>query len=336
MSFNNLNTLKPQKMPKISVIIPAYNAMTYLPETMATVLKQTYTDFEVVVVNDGSTDNIEEWINQVGDRRVNLISQTNKGLAAARNEGIAYSQAEYLAFLDADDLWESTKLAKQVQVLDSYPEVGLVYTWVTYIDEQRNSTGRVGVINSQYEGKVWQKLTKGNLVECGSVAMVRRDCFKQCGVFDGDLGSFVEDWDMWLRIAKIYPFKVVKEPLVYYRQVASSASRNWEEMAKSYQVVLEKAFSTAAWEDLSLRNRSYGTANLVLGWKALQSQAQNYQQASYFRSQALRHDPWLFFSKEYFRLSIAIAIMHLFGSNGYDKFLSLFHALRRRTVALSR
>jgi glycosyltransferase involved in cell wall biosynthesis len=316
-------------MPKISVIIPAYNAMIYLPETMATVLEQTYTDFEVIVVNDGSTDEIEEWITKLNDRRIKFISQTNLGLAGARNTGIKESQGEYLAFLDADDLWESTKLAKQVQVLDSHPEVGLVYTWVAHIDEERNSTGRLGVINSQHEGNVWHELTKGNLVECGSVAMVRRDCFEKCGVFDGNLGSFVEDWDMWLRIARIYPFKVVKEPLVYYRQVASSASRNWEKMAKSYQLVVEKAFSTAAWEDLPLRNRTYGTANLVLGWKALQSQAQNYQQASYFRSQAFKHDPWLLFSKEYFRLSVAIAIMQWFGTDGYQQFLSFLYGLRR-------
>jgi glycosyltransferase involved in cell wall biosynthesis len=322
-------------MPKVSVVIPAYNAMTYLPETIANILKQTYTDFEVVVVNDGSTDKIEEWITQeVSDRRIKLVSQANLGATGARNTGIKESQGEYLAFLDADDLWESTKLAKQVQVLDSHPEVGLVYTWVTYVDEQGNSTGRV--VNSQQEGDVWQELTKNNLIECGSVPMVRRQCFEKCGVFDCNLGSFVEDWDIWLRIANHYQFKVVKEPLVYYRQVIGSGSRNWQAMAKGYQVVLEKAFATANWQDLPLRNRSYGTANLVLAWKAIQSQARDYEQATCFRSQALRHDPWLFFSKEYFRLSIALAIMHLFGPNGYDKFLSLFYALRRRTVALSR
>jgi glycosyltransferase involved in cell wall biosynthesis len=314
-------------MPKVSVIIPAYNAMAYLPETIANVLEQTYTDFEVVVVNDGSTDEIEEWITQISDRRVKLVSQANLGLAGARNTGIKESQGEYLAFLDADDLWESTKLAKQVQVLDSYPSVGLVYTWVAYVDEQGNSTGRV--VNNQQEGDVWQELTSGNLVECGSVAMVRRQCFEKCGVFDGNLGSFVEDWDMWLRIARTYPFKVVQEPLVYYRQVANSASRNWEAMAKSYRLVIEKAFAAAAWQDLPLRNRSYGTANLVLAWKAIQSQARDYEQASYFRSLAIKHNPWLLCSKEYLRLSMAIAIMQWFGTDGYRQFLSFLYGLRR-------
>lgn len=321
-------------MPKVSVIIPAYNAITYLPKTIANVLEQTYTDFEVIVINDGSTDNIEEWIAQISDPRLKLVSQSNLGLAGARNTGIRESQGEFLAFLDADDLWESTKLAKQVQILDAHPEVGVVYTWVAYVDERGNSTGRV--VSNQQQGNVWQELTKGNLVECGSVAMVRGECFEKCGVFDCNLGSFVEDWDMWLRIANYYQFKVIKEPLVYYRQVASSASRNWEAMAKSYRLVIEKAFATSAWEDLPLRNKSYGTANLVLAWKAIQSQTKDYQQASYFRTQAVKHNPWLFFSKDYLRLSIAIAIMRRFGSNGYDNFLSLLYNLRRRTVALSK
>ena len=324
-------------MPKVSVIIPAYNAMVYLPKTIANVLEQTYSDFEVVVIDDGSTDNVREWIERVEDPRVRLISQSNRGLAGARNRGIEESQGEYLAFLDADDLWEPTKLARQAEVLDEQPEVGLVYTLVAYIDEQGNSTGRV-IDNSlkHQSGNLWQQLTTGNLIECGSVAMVRRECFDKCGVFDCNLGSYVEDWDMWLRIARAYPFKAIAKPLVYYRQVSSSASRNWSAMAKSYQLVIEKAFATATWQELPLRNRSYGTANLVLGWKALQSKAKDFQQASYFRSQALKHDPWLFLSKEHFRLSIAIAIMSWFGADGYDRFLSLFHSLRSRTIILSR
>lgn len=324
-------------MTKVSVVIPAYNAMAYLPETIANVLNQTYTDFEVLVINDGSTDKTPEWVAQIDDARLRLVSQTNLGLAGARNTGIREAKGEYLAFLDADDLWESTKLAQQVQVLDNHPKVGLVYTWVTYINEQGNSTGKlVNNKSNGTEGDVWQKLTESNLVECGSVAMVRRECFAECGVFDCNLGSFVEDWDMWLRIARVYHFKVIKQPLVYYRQVTGSASRNWSAMAKSYQLVIEKAFANATWQDLPLRNRSYGTANLVLGWKAIQSEPKDLKQANYFRSQALRHDPWLFFSQEYFRLGMAIALMHWFGSDGYDKFLSLFHALRSRTVLLSR
>lgn len=102
-------------MPKVSVVIPAYNAMSYLPETVASVLNQTFEDYEVIVVNDGSKDDIKIWIAQLADTRIKLISQENQGLSGARNTGIAHAQGEYVAFLDADDLWAPTKLEKQVQ-----------------------------------------------------------------------------------------------------------------------------------------------------------------------------------------------------------------------------
>jgi glycosyltransferase involved in cell wall biosynthesis len=315
-------------MPKVSVIIPAYNAMVYLPETIANVLAQTFTDFEVIIVNDGSTDNIVEWQEQIRDSRVKLISQANQGLAKARNAGIKESQGEYLAFLDADDLWEFTKLAKQVEVLDAYPDVGLVYSWVTYINQQGKSTGRT--VCYQAEGNVWQELATKNLIECGSVPMVRLACLEAVGTFDEQLSclNIGEDWDMWLRIAARYPFKVIPESLVYYRQLPGSASKNCELVAKSFRAVIEKAFADAPLELLPLRNRSYGNFYLTLGWKAIQSQAKDYKQASYCCSQALRHDFRLFFSREYFRLRIAIAIMQWFGADGYQKFIEILYQFR--------
>jgi glycosyltransferase involved in cell wall biosynthesis len=110
---------------------------------MENVLSQTYDDFEVIVVNDGSSDETQQWVSQIKDPRVKLISQENQGLAGARNTGIAHAQGEYITFLDADDLWEPTKLEKQVCVLEDNPEIALVYTWVAFIDEAGKHTGRV-------------------------------------------------------------------------------------------------------------------------------------------------------------------------------------------------
>jgi glycosyltransferase involved in cell wall biosynthesis len=124
-------------MPKVSVVIPAYNAMTYLPETVESVLKQTFTNFEVLIINDGSSDHIMQWVTQISDSRVRLISQENQGLPGARNTGIAQAQGEYVAFLDADDWWEPTKLEKQVRCFEERPGVGLVYTWTALIDASR-------------------------------------------------------------------------------------------------------------------------------------------------------------------------------------------------------
>jgi glycosyltransferase involved in cell wall biosynthesis len=323
-------------MPKISVVIPTYNAMIYLPQTVAGLLNQTFEDFEAIVINDGSSDETEQWVSKIKDPRIKLISQNNKGLAGARNAGIAQASGEYIAFLDADDLWEPTKLEKQVHVLDKYPEVGLVYTWVAYIDEKGESTGKV--VKYQAEGDVWKNLLERNLVECGSVAMVRRSCFDTVGVFDWNLSSFNvnEDWDMWLRIAARYPFKVVKEPLAYYRQSSSSASKNWKAIEQSFRIVIEKAFDSAAPELQSLKRRSYGLANFCFAWKALQSRDRDYNKARQFRALALDHDPGLRFSKEYVRLSLAITMMRWFGRESYDRLLAMFHVLRRCMTPMRR
>lgn len=316
-------------MPKVSAIVPIYNGMAYLPATIDNLLKQTYSDFEVVIVNDGSTDNIVEWVSQIQDPRVRLISQANQGLAKTRNRGIQESTGKYLAFLDADDLWDASKLAKQVEVLDKKPEVGLVYSWVSYIDSQEVLSGRT--VCPQFQGDVWQEIVTRNLIECGSVPMVRRSCLEEVGLFDEELSllNVGEDWDMWIRIAARYAFWVIPEPLVYYRQLPGSASKNYELVAKSFRAVIEKAFKDAPLELLHLRNKSYGNSYLTLGWKAIQSQDRDYRRANYCRIQACKHYPQILLSKEYLRLSIAIALMQWFGVGGYQQFLSFFFALRR-------
>ncbi len=313
-------------MPGVSVVIPAYNAMIYLPKAVESVLRQTFTDFEVLIIDDGSSDHIVPWASQVADHRVRLISQANQGLPGARNTGIAQAQGEYIAFLDADDLWEPTKLEKQVSCLDNNPGVGLVHTWMLLVDEQGNSTGRV--MKSNAEGDVWNQLVEKNIIACPSV-IVRRYCFETVGLFDINLRS-IEDWDMWLRIASRYPFAVIKEPLAYYRQLPGSMSKNCQVMEQAFHTVIEKAFHSAPSEVLYLKNRSYGYANLCLAWKALQSHERDYKLALHFQQQAISHYPQLRFSWEYIRLSLAIATLRWFGQKQYGKVLTLTYALRRR------
>ncbi len=319
-------------MPKVSVVIPAYNAMTYLPETVESVLRQTFTDFEVLIIDDGSSDQVVQWASQLSDSRVKLISQENQGLPGARNTGIAHAQAEYIAFLDADDLWEPTKLEKQVRCLDENPAVGLVHTWMVLVDEQGKSTGKV--MPSNAEGYVWKQLAERNAIACPSV-VVRRCCFETVGMFDRNLRS-LEDWEMWIRIAAQYPFAVIKEPLAYYRQLSGSMSKNCQVMEESFRTVIERIFQSAPSDLLHLKNRAYGHANLCLAWKALQSADRNYKLALQFRQQAISHSPELRYSREYIRLSLAIAALQWFGPHRYGKVLALIHGLRRRISSVAR
>jgi glycosyltransferase involved in cell wall biosynthesis len=318
--------------PKVSIVIPAYNAMTYLPDTLASVFKQTFTDFEVLLVDDGSTDSLQTWVAQtVHDPRLKLISQINQGLSAARNTGITHSQSDYIAFLDADDLWHPTKLEQQVQWLEAHPTIGLIYNWTALIDSAGNPTGRL--LGSEIDGNVLPEILQRNIIDCPSV-LVRRQCFERVGLFDCTLRS-VEDWDMWIRIAAVYPFAVTCEPLVYYRQHPSNMSKNWRVMEQAFQQVITKAFTAAPPELQALKPKSLGSAYLVLAWKALQSQDQDYQLANQFQQQAIAHNPQLHTSRENLRLTIAILILKGLGANGYSRCLTVAYALRRRLSGIT-
>lgn len=250
-------------IPKVSVIIPAYNAMTFLPETVESVLNQTFTDFEVIVVNDGSSDNVEQWLSEIKDPRVRLISQKNQGVSQARNTGILNSRGMYIAFLDADDLWEPTKLEKQVRCLDENAEIGLVDTWIYLIDERGDILFPTGF--SYEPGNVWKQLLEQNIVLCGSTPMVRRCCFDTVGLFDRELHG-AEDWYMWTCIAAHYSFQILKEPLVRYRQHFSSASKNFQMMELNTTKAIEKIYESVPSNLQWLKRRTYGrTCRAVAG-----------------------------------------------------------------------
>ncbi len=316
-------------MPKVSVVIPAYNAMAYLPETLESVLKQTFTDFEVLIVNDGSSDHIVEWASQVTDPRVKLISQENQRVSAARNTGIVNAQGEYIAFLDADDLWEPTKLEKQVRCLDDQPEVGLVYTWTLLVDQQNNPTGRI--FASDVEGKAWNKILENDMISSGSSTMIRRSCFDTVGMFDRDL-AYAPDLDMWVRIAFHYPIAVVKEPLLRYRQLPNSFSRNRPKMTQDIRQVIEKTFQSVPLELLYLRNRCYASLIFGLAWLAIDEG--DYKKAIHFRKQVFLHHPQVYFTENFMRLSLAIFMIRWFGPNGYDGVRYLTHILRQRLLSV--
>jgi glycosyltransferase involved in cell wall biosynthesis len=302
-------------MPKISIIIPAYNAMSYLPETLVSVFKQTFTDFEILIINDGSSDHIVEWVSQITDSRVRLISQANQGVSAARNTGISNSQGKYIAFIDADDLWEPTKLEKQVNCLEANPTVGLVYTWTAFIDKFSKPTG-VSIV-SHAEGNVWQEIVVRDMISTGSCTMIRAECFNKVGLFDSDL-CIGEDRDMWTRIAACYPFAVIKEPLTLYRRHPQNTTKSNKIIIPQLSRVIEKTFKDTPENLHYLKNRSYGWMNIFAAWSAIDEE-KDYKQAIYYHQQALKHYPQLLFTLMYLRLLVVIIILALFGSQTYDR-----------------
>lgn len=314
-------------MPKVSVIIPAYNSMSFLPQTLASVLAQTYQNFEVIIINDGSTDGIDQWIEGITDSRVKYISQSNQGPAVARNTGISNTQASYLAFLDADDLWQPTKLEKQVSILDNYPEVGLVYSWVGSVDCLGNINGKIR--KNYAEGNVWQQIIKHNIVECGSNPMIRRICLEKLGQFEPQI-TYAQDWQMWLKIASCYHFKVIKEPLVYYRAHSGNRSKKWHLMEQNYQTIIEKVFASVPANLQNFQDRCYGFAYLRIAWKTLQNSNVEYQKTLEFSRKAINYYPQIIYSGEYIRFNIALLTVRLLGLQKYNHFRDSIYKLRKK------
>ncbi|MBD2388332.1 glycosyltransferase family 2 protein [Cylindrospermum sp. FACHB-282] len=312
-------------MPKVSIIIPAYNAMTYLPTTLASVLQQTFTDFEVLIIDDGSTDHLHQWITEILDSRVKLIRQNNQGISAARNTGINNSKGKYIAFLDADDLWETTKLEEQIYLLDNNPTIGLVYTWIKLVDHHGKSSGRI--IKSHIQGNMWQQIVEYNPIQTSTV-IVRRDCLDNVGIFDQNLSS-AEDWELWVRISFHYPFAVIKKPLVNYRLHQNNITKNWQITEQGLSLVIEKVFASLPSDIQNLKNRCYGRGNLYIAWKTLQTGDKNCQLSLDFRHKAIKHYPQLRYSPQFIRLSLAIMIRQLLGTDSYSKLLTLIYTLRR-------
>jgi glycosyltransferase involved in cell wall biosynthesis len=233
----------------VSVIIPAYNAEVFIGRTLESVISQTYKNLEIIVVDDGSQDRTTEIVESFMqiDNRIILFKQQNAGVAAARNLAIAKSKGEFIAPIDADDIWYPEKIEKQVQcLLTSNANVGLVYNWSVLLDEE-------DVILGQYnpqqhfnfvtvEGNVYPALLYMNIVGNASVPLIRRRCFEKVGVYNCELkqqnAQGCEDWDIYLRIAEFYEYRVVPEFLVGYRQVKSSMSRATKSMAKSFELVI--------------------------------------------------------------------------------------------------
>lgn len=207
--------------PEISVIIPSYNAARYVAEAVESSLDQTLPPLEVIVVDDGSTDETGEILRRYGDR-IRLVRQPNGGLPNARNRGIRESRGDLIALLDADDVWVPDKLEKQWRRLRDHPDAGLVHSdflyWFTEGDEKVPSNG----LNRERSGQCLGKMFLGNGVN-SSTALIRRACLDRVGLFDESLRA-CEDYDFFLRFARHYEFAYVDEQLALYRQHASNMS----------------------------------------------------------------------------------------------------------------
>lgn len=244
-------------MPTISIIIPAYNAERTILETIASVQQQTFADFELILINDGSTDQTLKLLGNIQDSRLKVYSYSNGGLPVARNRGISQSTGEFISFLDADDLWTPDKLELQLVALQQHPEAGVAYSWTCNMSEKGDSFYPGQSVS--IEGNVYPKLLgEGNFIASGSNCLIRRQAIESVGEFEPTLKSF-EDWDYYLRLAARWPFVAVPRPQILYRQSSGAMSSKVDVMERYGLIVLEKAFKSAPPELQVLKNQSLST-----------------------------------------------------------------------------
>jgi len=218
--------------PKVSVIIPTYNSAQFITETLESVFAQTYKDYEVIVVDDGSTDNTKEVLKPYMSK-IRYIYKENGGPASARNVGIKNAQGEYIAFLDSDDLWLPEKLEKQVEYFKSDPDVALVFSdCISFGDEEL-----IRKRKRKYKGDVFLHLLRENFIPTLTV-IAKKKCFDEVGYFDTDKSLISsEDYDMWLRIARSFKVGYIEEPLAKRR--INRKSLSFSNIDRAYMATLK-------------------------------------------------------------------------------------------------
>ena len=249
----------------VSVVIPAYNASATIDETLRSVRSQTHHALEIIVVDDGSTDDTDAIVKRHAsiDDRIRVVTQDNAGLAAARNAGWRDAGSDLIAFLDADDLWAPTKIERQLEALEAGgQQVGLVYCWYVRIDRQSTITGvwegaRVG-------GHVLELILAGNFVGNGSSALVRREALIDANGFDSGLRAAgaegCEDWLMLCRVAEKYHYAVAPEYLIGYRYLPQNMSSNRPRMLRSWMLAHDRMLARQPGHGAALKKgvRNYG------------------------------------------------------------------------------
>lgn len=242
----------------ISVIIPTYNRGGVITRALRSVLNQSYRNLEVIIVDDGSTDDTETIVRSFGDPRVLYIRhEVRQGAAIARNTGIRASSSEFIAFQDSDDEWLCQKLEKQMAIFQrAGREVGLVYSGFLRFEDNHASYFPPKSIKKS--GNILEALLNGNFITTQSV-VIRRECFDKAGLFDDRLPR-LQDWDLFIRIAKHYEFICVDEPLLlaFHSQVSITSSNNLLPVA--CKIILEKH-----WDVLALRKKSLARHYYSLG-----------------------------------------------------------------------
>ncbi|MBB1489094.1 glycosyltransferase family 2 protein [Oceanospirillum sediminis] len=240
------------KSVDVSVIMPTYNCLEYLPKAVHSVLMQNV-DLELLIIDDQSTDGSAQWLEalQNKDTRIRVIKGEHKGVSAARNLAIAQARGQWLAFLDADDYWYSNKLKQQLEIHQCDPDVVLSFTDYDHFSEAGSDLGRCFRFWPGFDALLKPEINMLNLngalktviyaenVIGTSTVLVNKTAVERVGGFDEHLQS-ASDWDLWLKLHHLGNFVAINQPLMGYLVRSNSISRNAERRLESFELILER------------------------------------------------------------------------------------------------
>ncbi len=303
---------KPKFNPLVSVVLPTYNRARLLSRAVKSVLDQTYPNFELIVVDDCSTDGTEGVVKGFQDDRIRYIRhEKNQGAPIARNTGIRAAEGKYIAFQDSDDVWCSTKLEKQVNAFNSASvDLGVIYTSFWLIDNDKETMVPSSLVK-QTEGKIHNILLAMNFVSLSS-AIIKKECFVNVGMFE-NIPRF-QDWELWLRISKYYSFKHLREPLVKVYRQSDSISRNTAVLILARKYILSKYFDELS-KNSKLLSKHYSDIGIFLCSKG------DIKEGREYFVKALSAHP--------FNPRLLLwTIVSIFGSTTYNKYSTIYKTLK--------
>lgn len=274
--------------PRVSVITPTYNRADYLPVAIESVLSQTIADFELIVIDDGSTDETPKVMElYLSDPRIRYLRQDNQGQSAARNRGIEEATGEFICFLDSDNAWVDTKLEQTLKAFSDHPEADIVYGDFVVIDADGKEQG----INrmKRYSGRITPQLIHDNCVSMNTT-MTRARCFAEMGAFDPK-DRLAEDYGLWLRFSTRYQFQYLPAVLGFYRVMENQISSDKDARFRANEQIIHQ-FLEAYPEALSNRERSHGLSRFYTRKGRYELFAGRVNQACRELSRAVRLDPF--------------------------------------------